>query len=139
MEKHRTKRITRTGTRIEAVASVQEKQYADVCGNEVIGLPGLDKEVIVSFEDEIKDEMEGYSDAAEILVDTLNKFLEECKDFTRFTQDEIKEYLEVNVHPLQLSAYMTNEFSRGILIGRFLELQNIILAVENEEEDESYS
>jgi hypothetical protein len=89
------------------------------------------------FEDDVHEEIEGYSDAAELLTNALHEFLEEQGDRQRFKQQDIKEYLETHVQPYQLSIYMTNQFSRGILVGQYLQFQNILIELENEDlEDE---
>jgi hypothetical protein len=90
----------------------------------------------VSFEDEINGELEGFSDAGEILTRELNEFLEEVGDFTKFEVDEVTDWLRLSVTPVQLSAYMTNKFAHGVIMGRYLEFQNIITEIENDEEFE---
>lgn len=120
------KRVTSTGIPIGAV-------QRDVTGK----LPSflIETGEIVSFEDEIGEDIEGYSDAGEILTAELNEFLEEVGDFTKFEVDEITDWLKSTCTPVQLSAYMTNKLAHGIILGRFLEFQNIITEIENEDEE----
>lgn len=135
---------TSKGTRFTAtgvpLTSVQTKQVGDVHRDVTGRLPSFIVETgeIVSFEDEIGEEIEGYSDAGQLLAAELNEFLEEVGDYTKFTEEEITDWLKHTCTPVQLSAYMTNKLGHGIILGRYLEMQNIITEIENEDvEDDS--
>jgi hypothetical protein len=136
MGQSRASKKTRFTATSVPLTSIQTKQVRDVHRDVTGGLPSFDTETgeIVSFEDDIGEELEGYSDAAEILADKLNTFLIEHGEFTLFQAEDIKEYLSINVTPKQLSAHMTNEFGKGMLMGDFLRLRDFFLEIENEED-----
>lgn len=139
MAKSKTGRGASEESTVVPITSIQEKQFTDVCGIETVGLSGLtqtQKRAVMSFEDEIGDDMEGYSDAGELLTEELNDFLEEVGDFTKFDVEDVTNWIKNTCTPVQLSAYMTSKFSHGVLIGRFLEFQNIIVEIENGSDEE---
>lgn len=138
MGQSRSGKNTRFTATSVPLTSIQTKQVGDVHRDVTGRLPSFIVETgeIVSFEDEIGDNLEGFSDAGEILAAELNEFLEEVGDYTKFESDEITQWIKLTLSPVQLSAYMSNKFGHGLIMGRFLEFQNIITEIENDEEFE---
>lgn len=113
--------------RFEAASSVQAEQQSDVRRFEASGLPGFSN----------VEEIEGFSDAAEILTDKLNQFLIANGDYDIFTVDHVKAILENRIHPQQLMNHVDSDFGQGLLIGHILteEERDFLENMEDEGED----
>ncbi len=87
-------------------------------------------------DEEINGEMEGFSDAADILAEAFNEHLQSQGDYNFLEAEELVELLKTYVSSRELSNHMTNDFTRGLLIGRVLATVESVYNAQTSSEDE---